>query len=422
LQAIAFIPSVLISRRFGPEGKGLMSLWLYVPAVLVALSSLGLASAGQYFVSRSRDQAPYQLTNILLPPLALSLLAALAFYLTYGVWRPHLENIRFAEMLPALLILPTSLVLSHCTQFLIALDQVGRRNLALLVQTLFTAVLIAVMMLFPELSLVAVLWAYIAGFALGAVLSLYYCVKAAGSPRLPPLGVMIQSIKYGFWIYLSALLRLLTARIGFFLVLALGTLSEGGIFSVCLAVISPLVSLPWAVQSVLFPKTSGQTDEESRRSTPRYLRQLTLVVVLITALVAAFSYPILSIFGPEFVEGQAALCILLIGIIFVGQNSVLSTHIMGRGKPWLATIGTAMGLAACVILSYILIPGFGIVGAAVAVAAARAGFMLVSLLFYLSITGAKLRELYKYSREDLRVFRDVARVVVDSGRTLLRRS
>ncbi len=417
LQVISILPSVLISRRFGPEGKGLMALWLYVPALLCALSSLGMASAAQYFVSRKEDSPAEQLGNILLLPLVTSALLILGFYLTYSWWQPYLENLSFGRMLPALLILPASLIQSHCSQLLVALDHVPQRNKVLILQTTTSAILIAALMLLPQLSIDAALWGYIVGFALGAALALYFCVAAAGGLRLPSRNLSLRSLSYGFWIYISALIRLLAARVSFFLLIAFATIGDAGIFSVCQTITSPLVTLPWAVQTVLFPVSAAQSDEEARRHTPRYLRQLLIVLMMLAVALVLLSEPILAIFGPEFVSGQTALIILLVAILFAGQNTVLSTYIQARGRPALTTVATLVFLIVSIALSFWLIPSLGLIGGALATAGGRFAFTLVSVVIYLKLAQTSMSELYRFRRSDLAIFGQIVGIL----RAFLRR-
>lgn len=404
LQAISVLPSVMISRRFGPEGKGLMALWLYVPAVMVALSSLGMAGAAQFFVSRKEDSAANQLGNILVLPLLTAVVVIVGFYFSYAWWQPHLENLPFERILPALLILPTTLIQSHCSQLLLALGKIGQRNVIQIVQTTSAAVLIAVMMFFPDISLDLALWGYIIGFGLGATLSFYYAWAAAGGIKWPGREITLRSLGYGFWIYLSALVRLLAHRISFFMLVALATIGDAGVFSVCLTITGPLVTLPWSVQAVLFPVTAAQSEEEARRHTPRYLRQLFIVLALLAAGIMLFSQPILSLFGSEFVVGQTALIILLAGILVAGQNTIISTFIQGRGRPALTTMATAISFAITLGLGFLLIPRLGLLGGALATVGGQLSFTLISLTIFTRLAETSPLTIYHFRRSDLEVF------------------
>lgn len=421
LQGAAFIPSVLISRRFGDDGKGLVTLLLYVPTVLYAVSSLGLSSAAQYFIGRKEGSQQAHLSNVLGLPMSAALLSFAAFTLSYSFWKPHLGDVSYSLMAPALVILPLTILLSHCTQILIAIDQVVKRNVCYLLQSLSTAVIVTTLMLLPRASILAVLWAYIAGFGLGAGLALYYCLRLVGKPSLPSTDMVWQTLKYGFWIYLAALFQTLFGRVSFFLLVDLNSMGDGGVFSAALALTSPLTNVPWAVQAVLLPRTAALSDEDANRTTPVYFRQVTIVMLILGLVVALFSRPLLLLFGEEFVRGQSALLILLIGIVLAGQNTLLTTHILGRGKSQIMAIAVAVSLVASVAFNYLLIPPMGLNGAALATTASRFLITLIAVYYFARVVKGNASELLRFRRSDLKVIVDGLAWLKESSIGRLRR-
>jgi O-antigen/teichoic acid export membrane protein len=162
------------------------------------------------------------------------------------------------------------------------------------------------------------------------------------------------------------------------------------------------------VQAVMLPKTAAFSDADANRTTPVYFRQVTIVMLAIGLLMVIFSKPLLAIFGPEFVRGQTALILLLIGVVFAGQNALLTTHIMGRGRPQFVAIATAISLPLTVMLSLWLIPTLGLMGAAIATVAPRGAITLLSIWYFGSITGGEVAELWRFRRSDLKVFSEIA--------------
>jgi O-antigen/teichoic acid export membrane protein len=406
LQGAAFIPSVLISRRFGDDGKGLVTLLLYVPTVLYAVSSLGLSSAAQYFIGRKEGSRQAHLGNVLGLPLSAALLSFAAFTLSYSFWKPHLGEVSYSLMIPALIILPLTILLSHCTQVLIAIDEVVKRNACYLLQSLSTAVIVTALMLLPQASILGVLWAYIVGFSLGAGLALYYCVKLVGAPSLPSADLIWKTLKYGFWIYLAALFQTLFGRVSFFLLVDLNSMGDGGVFSAALALTAPLTNVPWAVQAVLLPRTAALSDEDANRTTPVYFRQVTIVMLILGLVVALFSRPLLALFGEEFIRGQSALLILLIGTVLAGQNTLLTTHILGRGKPQIMAIAVAVSLVTSIAFNYLLIPPMGLNGAALATTLPRALITAIAVYYFARVVRGDASELIRFRRSDLNVIAD----------------
>src|SRR5690606_8564368 len=120
-----------------------------------------------------------------------------------------------------------------------------------------------------------------------------------------------------------------------------------------------------SINSIFYPRTAGETDDESRRTTPFFHRQMLLLLAAAAAVVALLARPVLNIFGPGFLAGHAALLYLLIAAIFRGANNILTSHLLGRGHPHVKTIVTAVVLVLMALGCGLLIPEFGIKGAAI---------------------------------------------------------
>jgi O-antigen/teichoic acid export membrane protein len=105
--------------------------------------------------------------------------------------------------------------------------------------------------------------------------------------------------------------------------------------------------------------------------------RLQRVVTQGTRLIFALGFPLalglfvfaelfLSIFGPEYVVGAGALRLLLVGqVVNVAMGSVGTLLVMAN-RERLATLGFASGTAANLVLAALLIPPFGVIGAALA--------------------------------------------------------
>jgi O-antigen/teichoic acid export membrane protein len=144
-------------------------------------------------------------------------------------------------------------------------------------------------------------------------------------------------------------------------------------------------------------------------------------MVAIGLIMALFSRPLLALFGPEFVRGQWALIILLVGFIFSGQSALLTTHIMGRGKSQIAATATAVSLVLAVVLNLVLIPSLGIAGAALATTLSRFAMTLIATIYFARVIDGDVLSLFRVQRTDLRIFAEIVGLARDLWRKLLRR-
>jgi O-antigen/teichoic acid export membrane protein len=110
--------------------------------------------------------------------------------------------------------------------------------------------------------------------------------------------------------------------------------------------------------------------------------------------IVLFAEPILSIFGQEFVAGVPVLILISMGTLVNAATGVCSAMIAMSGHSRLTLMNTMVAVSLSLIVSILLIPTWGIIGAAVAAASSLA---VVSGLRLLQIY--RLLSLWPYDRE-----------------------
>lgn len=392
--------NVLISRAFGEAGKGAVALLINSAEVMVIFAHLALGTSSQYFVGKQLA-APRQLSgNFLFFPI-LFLLALLSLAgLSWPLWSAHVPVLAWAVIGPAIPLALLMLIYEPSCQLLIAMGRVGLRSVLVLVQNglVLVAVLLAVLAL--PFGVQGVIWGYVVAFALTVAVVLRQLSAVAGAPAVPSWRLFKATMGYGGWIYAANLIGHFAARIDFFIVTALAGIGAGGVYSVAMGLTSPLTITVTSINSIFYPRTAGETDDESRRTTPFFHRQMLLLLAAAAAVVALLARPVLNIFGPGFLAGHAALLYLLIAAIFRGANNILTSHLLGRGHPHVKTIVTAVVLVLMALGCGLLIPVFGIKGAAISAATARLVENAILLVLYRRCGSGPVRELYRFRRSD----------------------
>jgi O-antigen/teichoic acid export membrane protein len=94
-------------------------------------------------------------------------------------------------------------------------------------------------------------------------------------------------------------------------------------------------------------------------------------------IVLLFSRYIMLIFGNDFVAGATGLVILSVGNLIDAGTGINGEMILMTGNAWLNTINTVIALTLQLTLSFLLIPMWGVVGAAIAVAVATSALNII---------------------------------------------
>ena len=88
------------------------------------------------------------------------------------------------------------------------------------------------------------------------------------------------------------------------------------------------------------------------------------------------------LFGAAFAPAVVPACILLVGLAGEGVAAVAIAYLYGQGMPGMASTGVGVGVVVTVALDLLLIPGMGIIGAALASTAAYLSTTLACVGFF----------------------------------------
>ena len=87
------------------------------------------------------------------------------------------------------------------------------------------------------------------------------------------------------------------------------------------------------------------------------------------------------VFGSDFSDVPDAMALLMPGIVALSGTKVLSSYIFSQGQVVLNSVAALVALAVTLALDAVLIPQFGVDGAAAAASVAYAASLLVTLYF-----------------------------------------
>jgi stage V sporulation protein B len=154
---------------------------------------------------------------------------------------------------------------------------------------------------------------------------------------------------------------------------------------------SPIARIPlmisMAVATAVLPATAAALSTDNRHKLDTYVNQAfryVTIVVLPTSLgIAVLANPLLSLLFPGYEQGTGALQILAVGMLFFTIYMVSASVAQGIGKPIIPMISLALAVAIEFGLSILLVPSFGINGAALATTVATFVLMITVAWFTL---------------------------------------
>ncbi|HEX6751244.1 MAG TPA: oligosaccharide flippase family protein [Longimicrobium sp.] len=367
----------LLARRLGPAVQGGFSLAIAGMAFGAAIFALGLDYANSYVAGRNPAHAPAVARNSL-GVFAAAVLVSPLWVLGFVALFPQAagEGPGLATRV-GLLAACTALM---SLQLMLQAYALGTHRYArLMAANLATAaVWLAGALLATAVGYGAVLAAW--GASLLVAVAVLLGPDAGAVARVGwDRGVLREQLAYGARTIPGTLARALNLRAGLYLIALYLSPTDVGVYGVLLAVAELFLYLPNALGQVVLARAASRSHSAADQ---QLAYGIVAGVAAIAALVALFAgrWLLGTVFGPAYAAGAPALAALLLaaGVHAIG---LLRLHdLMGRGDPFAGTVGQLAVLGVSLGGGWLLIPRYGLMGAAATALLVYLGFTLVLLL------------------------------------------
>lgn len=410
---LGFVGTVVLARALGPSDRGLLGLMLSVAALGLAVGAAGVPFAVLFEASRADAPVRALLGNSLAYALGLGVVVVSAAWLLTDVVADAFGRGQGGEawVLAAALIPLMFLDYTGHNQLLGQL-RFGRFNALLVASRLALLAGIVVFVSVLGLGVTGGLLAAAAGSLLMIAGSLAVLLRA-GRPRLDgPL--MRRLLGYGVRVQGGTIFQMANQRLDVVILGFFAPLSAVGFYVVAQTVAELVVVLGRSFQSSVLPLVAhraGQDDQNALSGLA--LRNHGLLAAVATVANAGVgTLLVLFAFGPSYHDALVPMLILLPGMWFLSTGVVIGGDLRGRGRPGAASALAGAALIVTIVLDVLLIPEFGVSGAAAASVVAYASYGILSLRTLSRVAGIPLRELTVPTREDLALYPAIVRSVI----------
>ena len=205
-----------------------------------------------------------------------------------------------------------------------------------------------------------------------------------------------EMFRYGLWSSVDNLAENLSARLNYFFLQHFGGYGSVGLLDVGTRVSESLWHVSHGVSFIAYSEITRATEAERRRLTAVRLLGPT-VAVLAVAMGAVLCIPewvyTEVLFTREFAGIRDVIAGLSVGIVAFGGNRILSHYFIGTGRVQVSAACSLVGLVLLCASAAVLVPRWGVTGAAVASSVAYVGMLTFSIVVFLRVTGTKAVEL-----------------------------
>jgi len=364
------VAGLVVARTAGAPGVGTFTLLRVLPWLTGLLMSNGVYAAAPFFLSGpDRDERRFRST---LPAMAVA--AGIAGGGLWALATPLFSAALFHGVPVTLVALAGVSVLTQlvettakaCSQG--SGDLTGSNRVIVLEEMVFLP-WYGLFLVSGSSTYAAIVFALLLGdltTAISAWSRLWRRGYFDGAGR-PSFQLAARVSRYGLRAEAGSVMQTLNARLDFVLVAGLIGPKAVGLYAIA-SRYAELLRLPaLSLNYVLFPAFARAGTVQARSETSRSLARLwwtPVAAALPMALLAPYVVPL--VYGEEFRGSSGPALVLLVGMSGVVINGIITAYLSGIGRPGLGSIATGAGLVITVLLDLLLIPRFGVMGAAAA--------------------------------------------------------
>ena len=402
---LAFGLSVMLARCLGTVGLGIYAYAMTWTNLLSIPATLGIDQLIVREIAIYRTRSHWKLMGgllrwstsiVLVTSLALTLIAAGV------VWGLHND---FNELVWAVVLAMTTLPLASLRNLRLgAMRGLNRIVLGQIPDTLFAPLIVVTItglmyFLLPDkLNVFWVLGSKIIATAVTFIIGTVWLMRSLPQP--------VREVKpeySGQWL-LSALpfmflgtAELINSRIDIIMLGAINGAAAVGIYAAIAGIAQLTAFIHQATLGVLGPTIATLYSEGKVRQLERLIQRSILAVFAISLLlggtIIALSKYLLLIFGSEFVIGATAMNILIGGQIFNALTGPVGLVLNMTGHQTKTAIATGLSAFLNIVLNALLIPRYGIIGAAMATTISMITINAIKVMFVQKILNISLYSL-----------------------------
>lgn len=417
LLPLGILGSILIARSIGPGEKGNLDLILATAALLGMILSFSLPTGVTFIVARERVNIRALAIRLILISLVFASVAGgvLAILRYLGRASSFLPEHMGSWIIVALAVFVCLEMLANFWRAILngkqEIIKVNHCELAgRFSQVLLLFVLAAVLYVWGRRLFVSALFLLSMGVTVLINILLIRVLSRYWSESRDADSSISGVVKFALPSYLGNLAQFLNYKLDVFIVSLYAGFASVGRYTLAVSLAQLLWMLSNGAATVLLPKVAANNTVANVSHTARVTR-LSLTASLLSAIalgVVAF-YALPRLYGEPFRPSVTALLWLLPGIVAFSSVNVLAAYINGIGKPRLNLIVAVASLTVTVTLDLILIPRFGIVGAALASTCSYTLSAILTIWLFIRETGSSVREVVMPNTSDFKLLASLLR-------------
>jgi O-antigen/teichoic acid export membrane protein len=396
------ITQVYLARILGPHDKGILDLFLLIPTVLSSTTDLGLLSANTFFAGKKK----YTIHTLHSNTIVWTVLVVLFLIVGSVVWR-YFGNIPFPSLDKKFLILS---ILATGPMLYLALwgglmYGTDKAEAVYIIQGIGAVVLLMayIGVIFFHAALAIAIYVTAAVIVLKALMAAILYFRNHPLSIVPDQIVFSASVKYGIALFVGIVINILHNRLVLFFVEGYLGPTALGLYTISVRIVEMIWLLDYVVINASLFKLTASSLDEAVILTTRMTRLIGCIVVAAgLGMAATIPWAIPLLLKKEFTPSVVPALLLLPGIISWSLGRSLAQFIVYQiGKPWYNTRIAAIAFTINIALSVLLIPHWGINGAALATTLSYMSMAVMMTFLFARTAHISVSAIYRIQKDDV---------------------
>ncbi|MDD3985111.1 MAG: flippase [Methanobacterium sp.] len=416
-----YIYKIAMTNLLGEVGYGILSLTMPLQGFFIIIAGAGLPPAIAKYVSQYHAQNNVEMVKAIISVATIMMtvfgliFSVLIFFLAQPIAIAlHNPDATLPFQLIAL-ITPFSVIVGAMRGTFQGFYQMTNILLTRAMELIFMVVM-AIILVYAGLYVAGAVIGTAMGFMAALGIAIYLFQRDVRKKLIRPrnllskaitpidfndkIGIAWMLIFFSIPIVITGLAELALYDIATIIIPIYYPISYAGYFNVSSTIARLPLIISMAVATSVLPATAEAMSLKDHDLMNIYIKQsyryVSFFVIPLCVGTIIFASPILNLlFGEKFLPGTAALQILAVGMFFFTLYTISSSISQGLGKPRLPMYALVAGTTIDLILSLILIPPWGINGAAIATTLSALFIMTTLMRTTLKLANIKL-PLYEY--------------------------
>lgn len=397
------LSGILITRSLGPELRGEYANIRLVTTLYAPLLLFGYQGGILFYGIRKQiNLVEFYWTGWIISGV-ISILIPIVLYplISLGVFGSIIVQTDNIILIVGLLSIPLLLLNSYCESILRSYHLFIASNKRIIVGGIFTLLYYIIFFFLNKLTLINVLWGVVLGQAIQQTMNIFYIIKYIEVKFTLTSNNITKPWGYGIKVWINSLLNKSNDKFDQIVLSFLLNASSFGIYTVGVSLSNLLTTVPSSYVSVFYNQV---VDKELKDALILYAKAQRIIFMITTCLcllLAVLAYPlILLMYGSDFIQAAGVVALYAVGLIFQVAARLSIKFYAGIGRPLKNSLIYLAGLIVSIPFYFLLIPKFGIYGAAIASSIAYISSFLFSYFQLYKDFNLPLLAIIKFQKED----------------------